>query len=174
MDAARLPNHRHHRYSHARMRRDRCCHFHLQPRFHQTPHSCQQKRMPKTLALFARALPAFVCGSAEIGEMRRLNCRAPYSCCCPPPRYEDECNEFGSPLSRASPLSLGTTVSQEGTPQSSDTPYEVAPPTPGTNVTKDPNHSWAGTPRRTNPNTCTPSGDDKISGNRADNPHFVG
>ena len=49
-----------------------------------------------------------------------------------------------------------------------DTPYEVAPPTPGTNVTKDPVHSWAGTPQRTKPNTGTPSGDDKISGNHAD------
>jgi hypothetical protein len=54
----------------------------------------------------------------------------------------------------------------------SDTPYEVAPPTPGTNVTKDPVHSWVGTPQRTKPNnepnTGTPSGDDKISGNHAD------
>ena len=145
-----------------------CHYFVILPKILGSSHVCPQLLKERL------HVPAFVCGSAEIGEMRRLNCRAPYSCCCPPPRYEDECNEFGSPLSRASPLSLGTTVSQEGTPQSSDTPYEVAPPTPGTNVTKDPNHSWAGTPRRTNPNTCTPSGDDKISGNRADHPHFVG
>ena len=52
--------------------------------------------------------------------------------------------------------------------RSRDTPYEVAPPTPGTNVTKDPVHSWAGTSQRTKPNTGTPSGDDKISGNHAD------
>ena len=58
-----------------------------------------------------------------------------------------------------------------------DTPYEVAPPTPGTNVTKDPVHSRAGTPQRTKPNhapnTGTPSGDDKISGNHADHPHIL-
>ena len=53
-----------------------------------------------------------------------------------------------------------------------DTPYEVAPPTPGTNVTKDPVHSWAGTPQHTK-NTGTPSGDDKISGNHADHPHIL-
>ena len=79
---------------------------------------------------------------------QRLNCRVPYRCCCPGPQPENECNDFGSPLSKASPgSSLGTTVSEAPTPQSSDTPYEVAPPTPGTNVTKDPVHSWAGTPQ---------------------------
>ena len=82
---------------------------------------------------------------------QRLNCRVPYRCCCPGPQPENECNEFGSPLSKASPgSSLGTTVSEAPTPQSSDTPYEVAPPTPGTSVTKDPVHSWAGTPHQPN------------------------
>ena len=105
---------------------------------------------------------------------QRLNCRVPYRCCCPGPQPENECNEFGSPLSKASPgSSLGTTVSEAPTPQSSDTPYEVAPPTPGTSVTKDPVHSWAGTPQRTKPTQGTPSGDEKISGNRADHPHIL-
>ena len=82
---------------------------------------------------------------------QRLNCRVPYRCCCPGPQPENECNDFGSPLSKASPgSSLGTTVSEAPTPQSSDTPYEVAPPTPGTSVTKDPVHSWAGTPHQPN------------------------
>ena len=105
---------------------------------------------------------------------QRLNCRVPYRCCCPGPQPENECNDFGSPLSKASPgSSLGTTVSEAPTPQSSDTPYEVAPPTPGTSVTKDPVHSWAGTPQRTKPTQGTPSGDEKISGNRADHPHIL-
>ena len=66
-----------------------------------------------------------------------------YRCCCPGPRPDNECNEFGSPLSKASPVlpgpSLGTTVSQASTSGDYagdlDTPGVnhvaiVAPPTP--------------------------------------------
>jgi len=114
--------------------------------------------------------PDFACGSPQIGEIQRLNCRAPYRCCCPPPRREDECNEFGSPLSKASPvLSLGTTVSQAPTPQSSDTPYEVAPPTPGTDVKKDPDQPGSKTPRRTEPKTDgSPPDQEKKPGSSAE------
>jgi hypothetical protein len=76
-------------------------------------------------------------------------------------------------LTRATPHASCIHLSRARTPQSSDTPYEVAPPTPGTSVTKDPVHSWAGTPQRTKLNTGTPSGDEKISGNRADHPHIL-
>ena len=119
-----------------------------------------------------------MCGSPELEGVRRLNCRAPYKCCCPGPRPEHELNEHGSPLSQA--LSLGTTVVQTPTPQkpplpqTPDTPYEVPPPTPGSKVEKDPVHLWAGTPRRTEPKTGTPSDRAfKKSGNAASNPHVV-
>ena len=119
--------------------------------------------------------PDFACGSPQIGEIQRLNCRAPYRCCCLPPRREDECNEFGSPLSKASPvLSLGTTVSQAPTPQSPDTPYEVAPPTPGTDVKKDPDQPGSKTPRRTEPKTDgTPPDQEKKPGSSAEHYRWV-
>ena len=119
--------------------------------------------------------PDFACGSPQIGEIQRLNCRAPYRCCCPPPRREDECNEFGSPLSKASPvLSLGTTVSQAPTPQSPDTPYEVAPPTPGTDVKKDPDQPGSKTPRRTEPKTDgSPPDQEKKPGSSAEHYRWV-
>ena len=121
-----------------------------------------------------------MCGSPELEGVRRLNCRAPYKCCCPGPRPEHELNEHGSPLSQA--LSLGTTVAQTPTPQKTplpqtpDTPYEIPPPTPGSKVEKDPVHPLAGTPKRTEPTTNTPSDrgvKDPKPGNRASYPHVV-
>ena len=51
---------------------------------------------------------------------------------------------------------------------------EVPAPTPGSKVEKDPVHLWAGTPRRTEPTTGTPSDRAfKKSGNAASNPYVV-
>ena len=61
-------------------------------------------------------------------------------------------------------------------PQTPDTPYEIPPPTPGSKVEKDPVHPLAGTPKRTEPTTNTPSDrgvKDPKPGNRASYPHVV-
>ena len=49
----------------------------------------------------------------------------------------------------------------------------VAPPTPGTDVTKDAEHSWAGTPKKAEPKNETPSDDHKKSGLREDHPDVL-
>ena len=92
--------------------------------------------------------------------------------------------KHGSPISRASTTassvstphsystSVGgaTTASQGGTPDSQSSVEEVAPPTPGSRVTRDPQHPEMATPKRTQVDTTTPADEDKQAGGNAGHP----
>ena len=118
-------------------------------------------------------------GSVELGGIWRSNCRWPFLCCTTwrPPHT---LTEFGSPLSRATPPStpnsrstLGST--EAGTPpgalQDDHEVYEVAPPTPGADVSKDAEHPYMPTPVRTSQvTTTTPSDRAKKAGDNEGHP----
>ena len=88
--------------------------------------------------------------------------------------------EFGSPLSRATPLSTPNSRStlsstEAGTPpgalQDDQEVREVAPPPPGAHVTKDPEHPYMSTPARANQvTTTTPADSAKKAGDNDDYP----
>ena len=88
--------------------------------------------------------------------------------------------EFGSPLSRATPPStpdsrstLSSTVvdTPPGALQDDQEVREVAPPTPGAHVTKDPEHPYMSTPARANQvTTTTPADSAKKAGDNDDYP----
>ena len=123
--------------------------------------------------------PDFQCGSVEVGGIWRSNCRWPFRCCTrwrPPHTL----TEFGSPLSRATPPSTPNSRStlsstEVGTPpgalQDDQEVREVAPPTPGAHVTKDPEHPYMPTPVRANQAaTTTPADSAKKAGDNDGHP----
>ena len=120
--------------------------------------------------------PDYQCGSAEVGGIWRSNCRWPFRCCSTwrPPHT---LTEHGSPLSRATPPStpdsrstLGSTV-VDTPPGASPSVYEVAPPTPGADVERDPEHPYMPTPVRANQvTTTTPADSDKKAGANESHP----
>ena len=129
------------------------------------------------------ANPEVKCGSAEVGGIWRDECRWPFKCC-NTLRPAHTLTKHGAPISRASTASSvstphsystslsGTTmVSQGGTPDSHSSVEEVAPPTPGSRVTRDPQHPAMATPKHTQVDTTTPARDeDKKAGGNAGHP----
>ena len=112
--------------------------------------------------------PDVPCGSVEVGGIWRSSCKWPFRCCSTwrPPHT---LTEHGSPLSRATTRSTLSTPDSRSTLSSTtvvDTPprslqddqevREVAPPTPGAHVTKDPEHPYMPTPVRANQVTTSP------------------
>ena len=107
-------------------------------------------------------------------------CQWPWRCCSTY-RPAHTLTEFGSPISRATttpstPTSRSTLSSTEaGTPpgalQDDHDVWEVAPPTPGAHVTRDPEHPYMPTPVRANHvTTTTPADSAKKSGDNAGHP----
>ena len=127
----------------------------------------------------------FRCGSAEVGGIWRLACRWPFRCCATA-RPAHTLTHHGSPLSRASTESttpntrstLGSTTEEEDSPganpQEQDAPAtvvrEIAPPTPGAHVTRDPEHPYMPTPVRGQVTTTTPADQGKKTGDNAGHP----
>ena len=124
--------------------------------------------------------PAFWCGDEDIGRIWRSACQWPLRCCSTwrPPHT---LTEHGSPLSRATPPSTPNSRSTLGSTTEADTPpgalqddqevSEVAPPTPGAHVTKDPEHPYMATPVRANEvTTTTPADSAKKAGSNDGHP----
>ena len=129
------------------------------------------------------ANPDKVCGAVEVGGIWRSHaatCQWPWRCCSTY-RPAHTLTEFGSPLSRATttpstPNSRSTLSSTEagmppGALQDDHDVWEVAPPTPGAHVTRDPEHPYMPTPVRANQvTTTTPADSAKKAGDNDDHP----
>ena len=123
--------------------------------------------------------PDVPCGSVEVGGIWRSSCKWPFRCCSTwrPPHTRPE---HGLPLSRATPPSTPNSRStpsstEAGTPpgarQDDQEVREVAPPTPGAHVIKDPEHPHMSTPVRANQvTTTTPADSAKKAGDNDDHP----
>ena len=127
--------------------------------------------------------PDVPCGSVEVGGIWRSSCKWPFRCCSTwrPPHT---LTEHGSPLSRATTRSTLSTPDSRSTLSSTtvvDTPprslqddqevREVAPPTPGAHVIKDPEHPHMSTPVRANQvTTTTPADSAKKAGDNDGHP----
>ena len=113
------------------------------------------------------------------GTTLRAHTEWPFRCCSTwrPPHT---LTEHGSPISRATPPSTPNSRStlsstEAGTPpgaqQDDQEVCEVAPPTPGAHVTKDPEDPYMPTPVRANQvATTTPADSAKKAGNNDDHP----
>ena len=116
----------------------------------------------------------FRCGAAEVGGISRFKCQFPFRCCSHDtggvpltPREKDKPHDWWTATTEAdSPDPSAPSVKDEpGTEV-----REVAPPTPGAFVAKDPEHPYMPTPKRSRVTKTTPSSHGKTAGEAEGHP----